>query len=168
VARLAEHLADVRAGMTQHFDQFVERRGEDECWPYIGGHDSDGYGVYRIPGGKQVRAHRHAFALTNDGDQPPCVCHTCDNPCCCNPGHLFAGDAKANYEDMVRKGRRAPLRNAVKLTERDAREIRAKYEAKTGTYKQIGAEYGVDGMMVSLIGRRKSWAWVDEAEVAPE
>lgn len=33
------------------------------------------------------------------------VCHTCDNPPCCNPLHLFAAPRVANLIDMRNKGR---------------------------------------------------------------
>jgi hypothetical protein len=33
------------------------------------------------------------------------VCHSCDNPPCCNPNHFFLGTALDNNGDAKRKGR---------------------------------------------------------------
>jgi len=35
-----------------------------------------------------------------------CICHTCDNGKCANPGHLFLGTVKDNMDDCEKKGRR--------------------------------------------------------------
>jgi HNH endonuclease len=73
------------------------------CWP--GAHDADGYGMLYF-GKRQWRAPRLVWTLTR-GPIPPrmVVCHTCDNPPCCEPRHLWLGTIKQNSHDMVAKGR---------------------------------------------------------------
>lgn len=65
----------------------------------------DGYGVLQYHK-KPIKAHRLAWLLTY-GPIPQGleVCHTCDNPPCCEPTHLFLGTHAQNMQDAARKGR---------------------------------------------------------------
>jgi hypothetical protein len=48
--------------------------------------------------------------------------HTCDNPSCINPGHLYIGDQKLNMQDRVARNR-SP-RNELKLKRHHVEELR--------------------------------------------
>lgn len=55
-----------------------------------------------------VNVHRVVYALTIGVDHSELdgmVCHTCDNPPCCNPAHLYLGTAQTNVQDMIDRGR---------------------------------------------------------------
>lgn len=55
---------------------------------------------------RTVKVHRLAYAYyigKEPGDQ--LVCHSCDEPRCVNPYHLFLGDNVDNIHDAVSKGR---------------------------------------------------------------
>ena len=74
------------------------------CWTWTGSTDGR-YGEVWFRGRKQ-KAHRIAWEL-EAGPIPDGldVCHTCDNPSCVRPGHLFLGTARDNARDAQRKGR---------------------------------------------------------------
>ncbi len=82
------------------------KRGEpDECWEWQKNRIKRGYGQLGHMG-KALMAHRVAwevaFGPIPEGLQ---VCHSCDNPPCCNPAHLWLGTQADNNRDMVAKGR---------------------------------------------------------------
>lgn len=90
----------------KRFSKFVEKT--DGCWNWIGGKNHKGYGRILIQGGSHA-AHRIAYFL-EFGQWPGelLVCHSCDNPSCVNPAHLWLGTPQQNMDDMVAKGRNVP------------------------------------------------------------
>lgn len=84
----------------------VDRRGPEECWEWKCGRGDFGYGAFSIKH-RNRGAHRVAWVLSN-GPIPRgmWVCHSCDNPPCCNPAHLFLGTHQDNEDDKTAKGRR--------------------------------------------------------------
>lgn len=61
------------------------------CWDFEGAKNQDGYGIFRGPDGKNVRAHRFAYSLLV-GEIPAGLelDHLCKNRSCVCPGHLEA------------------------------------------------------------------------------
>ena len=144
---------------------------ESGCWIWTSSTDQDGYGAFVGEAAGQMfrRAHRWSWAHHNNQRVPlgAHICHTCDNPRCVNPAHLFLGDPLANMRDKVAKGR---LRVAdgeknghAKLTEAQARAILA----DPRPHAAIAADYGVKSSTISSIKQRVSWQHIEDVEVAP-
>lgn len=144
-----------------------------DCWEWVGTRRRDGYGVF-WSGERQVRAHRFAWELQN-GPVPfgLSLCHSCDNPPCVRPDHLFVGTQRENLADMTRKGRRRTrgkeqrgMRNtAAKLTDEQVAHIKGM--AAAGHYQDdIAARFGITRANVSYI-TRKTWTHVEPVPYPP-
>ncbi len=89
----------------KRFMSKVRKDAVTGCWIWTGCRMRR-YGCFRMEP-RNVRAHRWIYQYVNDItlDREQYVCHTCDNPICVNPDHLWVGTAQQNSSDMVRKGR---------------------------------------------------------------
>lgn len=99
--------APVRPSVEERFWAKVNKNGPipehrpdlGPCWIWTGGH-SNGYGMFNIQvEGKRtaVRAHQVAYVWIVGSVPPGLVLdHLCDNPPCCNPGHLQATTDRVN------------------------------------------------------------------------
>lgn len=78
----------------------------DDCWEWLGALASDGYG-HMWAFSRLEYAHRISFHLFREPHIPPgaLVLHSCDNPPCTNPAHLFLGTNADNARDREAKGR---------------------------------------------------------------
>ena len=77
----------------------------NSCWLWLGPHGRSEYGGISYKG-KQYKSHHLAYILTH-GSRPDglFILHTCDNPKCVNPDHLYAGTHADNMHDRKRRGR---------------------------------------------------------------
>jgi hypothetical protein len=146
------------------------------CWIWTGA----------MTGGKHGRAHlfingidypaTHVAWYLAHGEWPDrWVLHTCDNPACMRPSHLFLGTAKDNTDDMIAKGRgntsiglaaahaklaqhpelrpKGEQNGNSTLTNDDVRRIKKMYgKVKSGA---IAAEFGISRQHVWAIGTGK-------------
>lgn len=72
------------------------------------------------------------------------TCHTCDNPSCVNPAHLYFGTRQQNIDDAWERNR-FPLgsaRPSAKITETDVIALRTEY-ANGADMADLEAAYGL-------------------------
>jgi predicted XRE-type DNA-binding protein len=130
------------------------------CWLWVAYTDPNGYGQMGSIGRKLIRSHVASWVLTF-GPVPKgkCVCHTCDNPPCCNPSHLWLGTKDENFDDMRRKGRvaKGETHTRAKLTSNEVFEIRNLYQRGGVFQREIADLFGVSRMAVSAIVCGYNW-----------
>lgn len=157
----------------------VKIKSENECWPWKGASTDEGYGRFRFKG-KLVGANRLAYALSNNVEIPAkniFICHTCDNPVCVNPKHLFAGTRSDNMKDAAKKGRlpaqydpktkkrlsdqaKGKISKARKLKPNEVRYIRKVYSPFNREYgaRSLASKFGLHHTKLIKIIKKETYA----------
>lgn len=161
----------LRKDPVERFWAFTKKT--DGCWLWTGATADGGYGVMPLRHVSERRAHRFSWTL-HFGPIPDGldVCHTCDNPPCVRPDHLFLGTPVDNALDMVSKGRHAAVthpetisrgesRPAAKLTEETVREIR-RMAAAGVSRRELAERYDVTPTLIAGVVNRTGWRHVAE------
>ncbi|MSX98133.1 MAG: hypothetical protein F2743_08480 [Actinobacteria bacterium] len=106
------------------------------------------------------KASRVAFYIGHGKDPgDKLVCHTCDNPLCVRPDHLFLGTTQENTADRSRKGRTRPgsghgeLNKNAKLTAADVLSIR---QSKLAS-RALANKYNVTISAIQKIISFRTW-----------
>ena len=150
--------------MKNIFERFIEKieksSDPEGCWNWKASLRG-GYGQFKVAG-KMVLSHRFSFELFK-GEIPAglCVCHTCDNPACVNPNHLFLGTHAENMADKVKKNRQSRLKGTEhpqsKLSEEQVLQIRELYATGNFSQRQLAKQFGVVQAQIYRIINRKKW-----------
>lgn len=138
-------------------DRFIPEPNSG-CWLWLGGTQSQGYGVLG-PKNAKVLASRFAYEKYR-GPVPAKlhVLHKCDTPSCVNPDHLFVGTRRDNMQDASRKGRMHPgeADGMAKLTQQQVDQIRQ--DANRGVSKtHLAQRFNVHRSQISRIINRRRW-----------
>jgi len=135
------------------------------CWEWTAGLFSNGYPQFWLNGTNRM-GNRVSYELFI-GPIPGglVICHSCDNPTCVNPAHLWAGTMADNHKDRNNKGRQATgeKHGSSKLSLAQVIQIRTRLRnGERGC--NLCKEFGVRDAVISKIGKRQIWKQ-KEAEV---
>jgi len=138
----------------------VDKRGPDDCWEWTASKFKQEYGQFYIKGRGYV-AQRIAYLLEFGFIPEDLFClHTCDNPPCCNPSHLFLGTHQDNMNDRSSKGRSSirpgESHPMSKLKEFQVLDILHRCE-NGDLQKEVAKIYEVSPQHVSDIVNGKKW-----------
>jgi hypothetical protein len=93
--------------IAERFWPKVDRQGKDECWLWRGATKRRDYpyGMFWMGEGNRPAA-QVAWELRHGEDFPEGMqaCHSCDNPRCCNPAHIFVGSMSDKHQGRRSKG----------------------------------------------------------------
>lgn len=156
--------------------------GVNSCWNWKSRKNTSGYGSLTVKR-KSVLAHIISYVLYNGPLKGLNVLHTCDNPSCVNPAHLFLGTMGDNMRDMVQKRRhgsvskpesvprgdkhycymspekhvRGESHGMAKLTKYLVDSIRYRHQ-KGDSVAELSRESGVSSSQIYRIINFESWA----------
>ncbi len=136
------------------------------CWEWRSAAGTCRYGTISYAG-RVVKAPRVSWELhfgpipKGEGYHGTCVLHTCDNPPCVNPAHLFLGTPGDNTRDRIAKGRSCRVfgeRNGrAKLTREKVEAIRQDLASGMSSLA-VGRKYGISSSTALRIKHRQYWA----------
>ena len=146
---------------------------KDECWPWVGipgkGRPRTRFDTHpktSICGKPLLGASRVAYFIATAVDPGQLlICHSCDNPPCCNPNHLFPGTYSANVRDSVAKGRhpgrppvmRGSANPAARLVEQDVLEMRRLYAEGKVSYPDLARRFNISLYAAWAVVTRRTW-----------
>lgn len=147
------------------FWQYVNLGNPSDCWEWQGCISTTGYGKFRL-NGRHMLAHRVSWELHN-GPIPAGmhICHSCDNPACVNPHHLWLGTPADNMHDRDEKGRhiaphtRGEAHGRAKITEAQVMMMRKLWKQGV-SQSEIGRRFGISSHQAHMIVRHKHWRHV--------
>lgn len=134
-------------------ERWVNKGDTDECWEWKASTTKNGYG-HLVFNYETLYAHRAMWECMNgkipDGLD---VLHSCDNPSCVNPDHLFLGTHQDNMRDRNSKARFG----TAKLSVENVREIRNLFNDGHQTPAQLSERFDINRQAVYNIVNHKSW-----------
>jgi hypothetical protein len=140
-----------RGTTLERFWRHVDKKSDDECWPWTAFCDKDGYGKFRV-GNTSIGAHRFSY-MTFIGplNEDQKLLHKCNNPPCVNPNHTKPGTHFENMEDRLKAGNyaRGEKHPMAKFSDAAVLEIKA----STETYRQISLRFGISESQIGNIKR---------------
>lgn len=145
----------------------VKSENENDCWKWNGQKSSHGYPLVFLS--RKLQNFRVSRLLLNEVHPMPNdrtnALHTCDNPECTNPKHLFWGTHKENMQDCKNKKRthipniNRDITSRCNIKTKDIEDIYVL--ANTKNITEIANIYNVNKMTIWRILKKANIRCVD-------
>lgn len=155
-------MVEITPRLRKRFWDKVELSMGDGCWEWQAA-TRRGYGILSI-GTTSINAHRLSYIIDEGTEPGDFVLHTCDNPPCVNPGHLYEGDPRDNARDWYDRQNAAELFQEdsnpnSKLTIEEVKQIKSELGETPGS--ELAERYGVHPSTISHIATGRNWENVE-------
>lgn len=145
----------------------VDLEHPENCWEWKSKSGTNEYAGSRW-NNKSIGCHRKAYELWFRTSIPSDMfaCHSCDNPPCCNPYHIFIGTRQDNVDDRERKGRnkmphsKGEEHGQNKLTEQQVLDIVKLYKNSNHSYYTLAELFNVSFGNIRKIIKGQTWGWL--------
>lgn len=161
---------DVKKATPERFWTKIGVAALSDCWIWLAFFRPT-YPGYNIKGDGKWRSsydHRLMYEFMFDSfDKKLEVLHTCDNPKCVNPNHLWQGTQADNIKDMMEKGRKSYNNGSIgsknpraKINEGIVLKIKTELANKKLSHKQVAKMFNVSKQCVDHINANNTWTHV--------
>lgn len=144
----------------EFFDNIIPGLNPDDCWGWKT-HKVNGYPVL-IFNGRQAKCSRLSWEIHSGlpVKKHLIICHSCNNPECCNPRHLEPDTHQRNMDYMKECGRDKHPKGeelATKLTAESVLQMRSDYSSGHYSFRTLGNKYGVSKTHCRYIVSGHKW-----------
>lgn len=181
---LIYHGTPMTPGVLERFWAKVSERAPEECWPWLGAVNHSGYGRFAERFKAPQRMATHVMLELHGKPRPTPTSqalHSCDNPPCVNPSHLYWGGYAENVADRISRGRSCGHKRSGALngmyTKPESRLPGEKNPAAKLTAELvlaiirdarknvlIAGDYGVSSALIGQIKRGVSWRHIPRGQ----
>lgn len=153
-------LVALSASQVARFNRQIDKSGD--CWLWLDYHDENGRARFKYNGHRFMAARVADFLARGIDPADNYVLHTCDNPSCVRPTHLWHGTQADNVADMVAKGRHGRTGAAgTKQPKAKLDEDKVLFILESGmTQDELRLLLGVSQSLISMVKTNKVWKHV--------